>query len=161
MPHNSITTPSKKSKIKNSGHIKTLLSQCEQSKKGLVMNEHPITFSITKKAPAIKILNKRPPELLIPQVTQPSPINTAELFISVPAVTDSLIRMPEQIELSVQEVVIESTPSFANNNNKAESQTTEQISDLVTTNTDQIKPTANNDSTKSKSRLSHYYLKIF
>lgn len=144
MPHNSSTTPSRKSKIKNSGHIKTLLSQSEQSKKGLVMNEHPITFSITKKAPAIKILNKRPPELLISQVPQPSPINKTESFISEPEVTDSLIRMPD-IELSVQEVVIESTPSFANNNNKAESQTTEQISDPVTANT-------NNDEISTKSK---------
>lgn len=94
------------------------------------MNDHPITYSITKKAPTMKILNKRPPELS--QEPQPSLINKTEPFIQdrVKPITDALIQMPEQIELSVQEVVIESTPSFDDSNND-ESQNTEKIPDSI------------------------------
>ena len=97
--------PIKKPKSKNSGHIKSLLSQSEQNHMSS-KQPHPVTVAIAKKAPTIKILNKKT-NPTIPEI-QPIPLITEQATI----ITDQclpLIEMPEHIELSCQEVVVEST----------------------------------------------------
>ena len=85
------TPPVKKPKPKNSGHIKTLLSQSEQN---IPLKQHipPAIFTIAKKAPAIKILKTQP--IVAKPLPPPVPI---------------LVDESSLIELSVQEVTVQST----------------------------------------------------
>lgn len=85
--------PIKKSKPKNSGHIKTLLSQSEQNMPLKQQQQiiPPAIFAIAKKAPSVKILKTQP------VIAKPIP-QVAVL------VDDSSL-----IELSVQEVTVQST----------------------------------------------------
>ncbi len=87
----------RKPKIKNSGHIKTLLSQSEQHAShkhhSSLLNENSFAFSITKKAPPIKILKQTPP--------QPAH------FAFTAQASEPLQLAPGHVELSVQEVTVE------------------------------------------------------
>lgn len=119
---NTSTTPTRKPKSKNSSHIKALLSQSEQNipfKSNGALSSHPITFSIAKKAPTIKILNKKASTQTTPAPSPlPSnspPLNSSVLNINCSPGVDAnkqnydTIEFNDQIELSVQEVTIEST----------------------------------------------------
>ncbi len=114
------STPSpivKKPKIKNSGHIKSLLlSQSDQQASShhhhhhkhhtSLLNENSFAFSITKKAPPIKILKQQATQLIPVIVNEPS---TLPHFVLTPQVGSLAELAPDNIELSVQEVTVEST----------------------------------------------------